>query len=97
MPAPRGNFVPFELDDILDEDYDKEHMGKRRKIELDGNVVHIDCEDPYGFWYVKLKKGQVPERLKGAYTTFDAALTAVNTWLKNKKEPISFTKPVKET
>lgn len=93
MPAKKDHFQPLTFDDILDEEYDQEHMGKYRKIELENNTVHIRSEDPFGFWYISLQKGQVPEKLKGAYTTFDQALRDVNYWLKNKKEPISFTKP----
>ncbi len=89
MPAPKPNFVPYQLDDILDENLDQESGGKYRKIEIENNTVHIKCEDPYGFWYISLSKGQVPEKLKGAYTSFDQALREVNFWLKHKKEPIS--------
>lgn len=87
MPTVKQNFVPLTFDDILDEDYDKEHQGKFRKVELENNTVHIRCEDPHGFWYVSLEKGQVPDFLKGAYTSFDQALRDVNIWLKNKKVP----------
>lgn len=87
MPAKRDNFTPLTFDEIFDDEYDKEHMGKYRKIELDGNTVHIKCEDPYGFWHISIAKGQIPEKLKGAYTSFDQALREVNVWLKDKKEP----------
>ena len=80
-------FSPLSFDDIFDDDYDKEHMGKYRKIEIDGNTVHIRCEDPYGFWYISVSKGQIPEKLKGSYTSFDQAFRDVNTWLKDKKQP----------
>ncbi len=90
MPAVRENFKPLTLDDVLDEEYDEEHMGKFRKIEIERNVVHIKCEDPYGFWKISLEKGQLPERLKGSYTTFDQALREVNRWLKDKKEPLVY-------
>lgn len=90
MPRTRENFTPLTLDDVLDEDYDQEHMGKFRKIEIEGNTVHIKCQDPFGFWYISLSKGQLPTKLKGAYTTFDQALRDVNTWLKAKKEPLVY-------
>lgn len=89
MPAPRSNFVDLTLDDLLDEDSEFENGGRHRTVEIDNNKVHIKCEDPYGFWYVSLQKGQVPDKLKGAYTTFEKALSDVNLWLRNKKEPIS--------
>lgn len=87
MPMTKDHYMSLTLDDVLDEDYDKEHMGKFRKINLDNNIVHIKCEDPYGFWYISLEKGQVPEKLKGSYTTFDLAFRDVKIWLANKKEP----------
>ncbi len=91
MPAANPNFTALRLDDIFDEALDKEFMGKVRKIDLpNGNIVWLKCEDPYGFWYVSLKKGQVPENLKGAYSNFAVALNAVNLWLKDKKDPIVY-------
>lgn len=87
MPMKSENFRPYTFDDIFDEEYDKEHTGKYRKIEVEGNVIHIRCEDPYGFWYVSVEKGTIPDRLKGAYTSFDQALRDVNLWLKDKKRP----------
>lgn len=89
MPAPRSNFVPYTLDDVLDDQTEFENGGRHRTIDIDNNIVNIKCEDPHGFWYISLKKGQLPEKLKGAYTSFDLALHDVNIWLKSKKEPIS--------
>ncbi len=86
MPAKREDFTPLTFDDIFDDDYDKEHQGKYRKVEIENNIVHIRSEDPYGFWKISLQKGQLPEKLKGAYTSFDQALRDVNLWLKDKKE-----------
>lgn len=74
------------FDDVHDEDYDKEHQGKARKIEIEGNTIHIKCEDPYGFWHVTTAKGTVPDYLKSSFTSFDIALQKVNLWLKTKKE-----------
>lgn len=91
MPKINESFVPLTLDDVLDEEYDEEHRGHFRKIEIENNTVHIRRQDPYGFWHISLSKGQVPDRMKGAYTNFEMALTAVNIWLKNKKEPLVYT------
>lgn len=97
MPMTPGNdFTPFELDDILEEEYDAEHGGRARRIHMDnGNIVHIKCEDPYGFWMVSLEKGNLPDKLKGAWTTFQQALAAVNQWLRDKPEPYIPSKEVK--
>lgn len=88
MPTVRENFKPFELGDILDDDKEFENGGRLRTIDIGNNTVSIICEDPYGFWRVKLTKGNLPEKLKGSYTSFDMALRDVNLWLKDKKEPL---------
>lgn len=94
MPTTDDNFKPLTLDDVFDVDYDKEHMGKYRKINLkSGNVVHVRAEDPYGFWYITFEKGKPPEELRGSYTSFDLALRDVNIWLKAKKIPLVYGKP----
>lgn len=91
MPAPQSNFVPLTLNEILDEELDAEERGKVRKIKMsNGNILTFTCEDPYGFWVMKLSKGRLPEKLMGAYTTFDAALKDANLWMKDKKEPLVY-------
>lgn len=91
MPSVDPNFKPLDLNDILDDELDKEYMGKLRKIVMsNGNFVWIECRDPYGFWYISLEKGKLPDKLTGSYTTFDMALRDVNQWLRDKKEPIVY-------
>lgn len=87
MPQLNDKYLNMTFDDVLEEEYDKEHMGKFRRIPIHNNVVYIKCLDPYGFWYVTLEKGQVPDKLKGSYTAFDLAFRDVKVWLANKKEP----------
>lgn len=93
MPQKNPDFKPITLSDIHDEDIEKEHMGKVRKIALtNGNHVWIECVDPFGFWKVKLKKGQLPDFIRNnTYTTFLGALNDVNRWLENRKEAIVYT------
>jgi len=88
MPKTREDFVPYELADIIDDEAEFENGGRLRTIEIDNNTVTIQSEDPYGFWRIKLKKGNLPDKLKGNYTSFDLALRDVNIWLQNKKEPL---------
>lgn len=87
MPTTPVDYVDYTFDDIFDEEYDKEFQGKYRYLQHKDTKVHIRCEDPYGFWYVTVEKGSIPDFLKGSYTSFDLALKDVNRWLRNKKEP----------
>lgn len=54
-------------------------------IELeDGQKIHFECRDPYHHWYIHFNKGQVPEKLKGAYTDFNFARIDVEKYLAEK-------------
>jgi hypothetical protein len=86
MPIQRTDRQDLTFDDVLDEEYDKEHTGKFRRVKIENNTIHIRCEDPYGFWKVSLEKGNLPDYLKSSFTSFDQALRNVNIWLKTKKE-----------
>ena len=64
-------------------------LAKIRTVELEnGNTIIIENKDPYGFWYVHYEHGQMPKKLHGAYTSFEYALSAVQTYLKEKDEKI---------
>ena len=78
--------------DLLDHDSDKD-LANIRILDLDnGNKIKVTREDPYGFWYVSYEKGQIPESLKGSYTSFDEAQKAINTYLINKKREVTSAK-----
>jgi hypothetical protein len=59
-------------------------LGKIRTTDLGNNKIHVKQKDPYGFWFINFDKGQVPEKLKGAYTDFVMAERAVNAYLAEK-------------
>lgn len=66
-------------------------LSSKREIVLDnGNKYHIqqDPADPYGFWRVHMDKGQVPDHLKGAYTTYPLAKQAVELYVKNTQRKV---------
>jgi hypothetical protein len=64
-------------------------LGKIRTIELGNNKIHLKQKDPYGFWHVNFDKGQVPNKLKGAYTDFVMAERDVRAYLAEKgREPL---------
>ncbi len=58
--------------------------GRYRMLELDNNKIHFRATDPYGHWYVNFDKGQMPEYLRDAYTSFYEAEKAVRAYLKEK-------------
>ena len=66
-------------------------LGKIRTIELENNKINLKCEDPHGFWTVHFERGQMPEDLKGWYTTFDLAEKAVMAYLQRKKRVLKTT------
>jgi len=44
------------------------------EIAIDNdNKILLQRKDPFGFVYMKLEKGNLPERYQGAYTNFEYA------------------------
>lgn len=74
--------------DIFSENVDpKRDLPKDRVIPVDnGADFHIKQEDPFGLWYISREKGQIPESLSGAYTSFDKAKKAVDLYINAKKK-----------
>lgn len=69
------------MQDFTDIEKSKD-LGNKRSLTLEnGNKIHFERTDPYGFWKVHYDKGQVPEKLKGNYTSFDIAMVAVKSYL----------------
>jgi hypothetical protein len=70
---------------------DDRDLRNKRSIELtNGNKIHFERSDPYGFWKVHYDKGQVPVKLQGQYTSFEQAEMAVRGYLTDLgKEPVS--------
>jgi hypothetical protein len=60
---------------------------KQRSIELsNGNKINVTQTGPYGFWVVSYNKGQLPEEMRGHYTSYTQAEIAVNQYLQNKSK-----------
>lgn len=71
-------------------------LSTNREVLLsNGNKYHIQQPPscPHGYWYIHMDSGQVPEKLKGAYTTFKKALAAVSAYVEPSNKKI---KAVKE-
>jgi beta-galactosidase beta subunit len=60
----------------------------RRTVTLsNGNKVHFDRSDPYGFWTVHYDKGPMPPQLADqSFTSFHKAYDAIKNYLDNKKK-----------
>jgi hypothetical protein len=57
-----------------------------RLIRLDNdNIIKFERKDPYGHWFISYNRGQLPEELTGAYTSFDIAKRDVDRYLLEKK------------
>lgn len=46
-----------------------------------GLDIKLERRDPYGFVYIVWHKGPTPEKISGAYSDFDKARLALNTYL----------------
>lgn len=57
----------------------------QRTIETNGSNINLVRKDPFGFWFVSFERGIVPEKLQSAFTSLDAASTAINNYLDNHK------------
>jgi hypothetical protein len=66
----------------------KKDMPTSRPLGVDevDFVVKQRPEDPYGFWWVSREKGQIPDELKGAYTSPARARIAVESYLNRTKK-----------
>jgi hypothetical protein len=47
------------------------------------NKYTIEREDPFGLYYIKIEKGQLPPKLKGAWTNTRLARQAIDQYLKD--------------
>lgn len=71
------------MKDAFTSDKDPKEKIHLNLSENDFVVKHRD-DDPYGFWWIGREKGQVPEELRGAYTTSELAKNAVQEYIAQK-------------
>lgn len=58
-----------------------------KTFELDtGNTIYAERRNPYGHIHLHFDKGPLPEKLQGAYTSYDEAEKAINRYLADKKK-----------
>lgn len=72
--------------DMVDPDRD---LLPKRTYEIAHNKVYLERQDPYGFWYFRLDKGQIPEWMRGAYTTVIDAERALTKYLEERNKTIA--------
>jgi hypothetical protein len=58
-----------------------------RLYPVGNNVLRATRTDPYGFVSVSYERGQVPEELKGSYTSFEEARKAIVKYIDNRPTP----------
>jgi hypothetical protein len=61
-----------------------EYNENLRSIPVGKNTLHARRDDPYGFWTMHFERGEVPDELKGTYTSFDQCWKRIQIYL-NKK------------
>lgn len=60
-----------------------------RIIELDnGNKLRLTRKDPFGFIYLSLEKGGLPEAYKGAFTDWGQARLAAEKYQRERNETV---------
>lgn len=70
---------------FFDEFHDPERDDPRTKvIDLGNNKLMMKRTDPFGFISIHLERGQIPEYLKGNYTTWEAAKVDVDKYLEER-------------
>lgn len=87
---PRYRYTVEEAPEPIDDPV--RDLSPQRSIEVDGNKLNITRRDPFGWWYISWDKGQLPERLTGAYTSFELAYKEAENYLKQKKYKVTSVK-----
>lgn len=66
----------------------EERDDRVRTYDLGNNKAFIKQTDPYGFIYITLERGQLPDKLQGAYTSYDYAERDLKRYLQDKKRKV---------
>lgn len=79
------------MEDFFDNDLSGRDLPNVRQYDLGNNKINIERHNPFGFWKLKLERGQLPEKYRGWYTSVDDARKAVLDYLHEKGKE---TKPI---
>lgn len=66
---------------ILDHIGEKDMANERTVLLDNGNKIHMKRYDPFGHIKINWDKGQMPQKLRGEFTSFDEARKAVSRYL----------------
>ena len=65
--------MPYTIVDNFDDEDSIDASEKRKEVEYYGRKFILTCKDPYGHWFARLIKGDVPEALNQTFTNLPAA------------------------
>ena len=73
------------------QDFNGNDQANHRVYELEnGNQLHLKRTDPYGFIYLSLNKGPLPEAYQGvAYTDWGQARLAAEKYIRQRQDVVS--------
>lgn len=66
-------------------EYDADRNDRKRVIDLGNNKIILKQTDPFGLVHINFERGQMPDELKGSFTSFDYAKRAIEIYLNKKK------------
>lgn len=72
--------------DSLFDDYElgTKEFGRERTFDVPNNTLTVRQNGPYGFWTLHLKRGQLPAKYTGMYTSYSEAEKAVEDYKRYK-------------
>ena len=90
-----------QQDDEAFEDPNRDIPNVRLVYTKSGRKLRLERKDPFGFVFIGWDSGNPPEVLQGAYTNFDQARLALETYIANEtfekvsEEPTEKVAPLK--
>ena len=80
-PAPSHTAFVHEFDPV---------PSRTRVVELEnGNKLNLTAKDPYGFIYLSLEHGPLPESFRGAYTSWHHAEMAAQSYVRLRQDTLA--------
>lgn len=77
--------MTMNLDNLLDFDLPTRDFGREISKDLpNGNAITMKQAGPYGFWTLHLRRGQLPAKFTGSYTSISEAERAIEEYSRLK-------------
>jgi len=64
--------------------------------ELGDDKIYVLRSDPFSLLHLKLEKGTLPSKYQGQYTTVDAAISAINSLMEDRRMEVRASKQTKK-